>query len=57
MPSKLSVLMMKEKSLVIYWHSKDYDANAIYRKLGKHFGDGAPGFNSDEVVQTRRFWR
>jgi hypothetical protein len=45
--------MMKEKSLVIYWHSKDYDPNARYRKLVTHFGDGAPG-NSTVTKWVRR---
>jgi hypothetical protein len=38
--------MLKEKSLVIYWHSKDYDANAIHRKLVTHFGDDALGYST-----------
>jgi hypothetical protein len=38
--------MMKEKSLVIYWHSQDYDANAIHRKLVTNFGDDAPGYSA-----------
>jgi hypothetical protein len=38
--------MMREKSLVIYWHSKDSDANAIYRKLVTDFGDGTPGYST-----------
>jgi histone-lysine N-methyltransferase SETMAR len=38
--------MLKEKSLVIYWHSKDYDANAIHRKLVTHFGDDTPGYST-----------
>jgi hypothetical protein len=38
--------MMKEKRLVIYWHSEGYDANAIYRKLVTHFGDGAPRYST-----------
>jgi hypothetical protein len=42
----LSVLRLKEKSLVIYWHSKDYDANSIYRKLVANFGDSAPGYST-----------
>jgi hypothetical protein len=45
--------MMKEKSLVIYCHSKDYHANAIYRKLGTHFGDGSPGY----LTVMKRFKR
>jgi hypothetical protein len=38
--------MLKEKGLVIYWHSKDYDANAISRKRVMNFGDGAPGYST-----------
>jgi hypothetical protein len=38
--------MMKEKSLVIYWHSKDSNANVIYRKLVTDFGDGTPGYST-----------
>jgi hypothetical protein len=38
--------MMKERSLVIFWHSKDYDANAICRQLVTHFGGGAPGYST-----------
>jgi hypothetical protein len=38
--------MMKEKNLVIYWHSQYYDANAIYRKPVTHFGDDAPGYST-----------
>jgi hypothetical protein len=38
--------MLKEKSLVMYWHSKDYDANPIHRKLGTHFGDDSPGYST-----------
>jgi tagatose-1,6-bisphosphate aldolase non-catalytic subunit AgaZ/GatZ len=39
---KLSVLMIKGKSLVVPGHSKDYEANAIYRKLVTLFGDVTP---------------
>jgi transposase len=38
--------MMKEKSLAIYRHSKDYAANERYRKLATRFGDGAPGYST-----------
>jgi hypothetical protein len=42
----LSVLILKKKNPVIYWYSKDWDANAIYRKLVTHFGDGAPEYST-----------
>jgi hypothetical protein len=59
----LPVLMLKEKSLVIYWHSKDSDANAIHRKLVTHFGDDPPRYSTvmkwlrrlvcgDDVLET-----
>jgi hypothetical protein len=35
-----------EKSLVIYWHSKDDDANAIHRKLVTHFAGGASRYST-----------
>jgi hypothetical protein len=38
--------MLKEKSLVICWHSEEYDANAIHRKLVAHFEDGAPRYST-----------
>jgi hypothetical protein len=53
----LSVLMMKEKNLVINWHCKDYDTDAIYRKLVTHFGEGPRIFSNDEVTQTPRLRR
>jgi hypothetical protein len=38
--------MLQEKSLVIYWHSKDHDAQKTHRKLVAHFGEGAPAYST-----------
>jgi hypothetical protein len=38
--------MLKEKSLVIYWHFKDCDANAMHRKLVTHLADCAPRYST-----------